>query len=226
MENAVDALKLGFAVFVFGIALSLAMFMFAKARSTADIVLHSSDQLAYMEFIEATGNTENRVVGLETIIPTLYKYYKENYTVIFRRSNGQFLELYTTQTRSETPEGVKLWSEGYTNQYYGGYNKTICSFDITEETQRHEPWTGDDAKNKEMLDHFISGTVYKYTDSRGEQQINFGGGLYQYKDRQFIESVGEYEYDADNENASTNVQDYNAGLIKSKKKRVIIYTLQ
>ncbi len=112
MENAVDALKLGFAVLVFVMALSLTMYMFTNARKTADMVLHSSDMLGYMEYIEPEVGTENRIVGLETIIPTLYKYYKENYTVIFRDSDGDFLSLYETQTNTDN------WSPGYINKYY------------------------------------------------------------------------------------------------------------
>lgn len=112
MENAVDALKIGFAVLVFVMALSLTMYMFTNARKTADVVLHSSDMSTYMEYIEAEAGTEDRIVGLETVIPTLYKYYKENYTVIFRDSSGNFLSLYDTKTNKDN------WSSGYINKYY------------------------------------------------------------------------------------------------------------
>lgn len=112
MENAVDALKMAFAVIVFVMALSLTIYMFSEAKITADAVLHSSDITEFMEYEEATTGSENRIVGLETIVPTLYKYYKENYTVIFRDSSGNFLPIYTTKT------DVDLWSVGYTNKYY------------------------------------------------------------------------------------------------------------
>lgn len=112
MENAVDALKIGFAVLVFTMALSLTIYMFSEARETADAVLHSSDITEYMQYEEVAQGSEDRVVGLETIIPTLYKYYKENYTVIFRDSSGRFLTLYETRTNTE------LWSVGYANKYY------------------------------------------------------------------------------------------------------------
>ncbi len=111
MENAVDALKIAFAVFVFVIALSLAMMMFTQARETADIVLQSSDtaRLAeYTELNEISSNVaieDDRVVGLETIIPTLYKYYKENYTVIFLESDGR-----TPLTIYESQMNPDLWS--------------------------------------------------------------------------------------------------------------------
>ena len=64
MENAVDALKIGFAVLVFAMALSLTMYMFSNARQTADLVLHSSDMSSYMEYIEPEEGPENRIVGL------------------------------------------------------------------------------------------------------------------------------------------------------------------
>lgn len=108
MENAVDALKMAFAVMVFVMALSLAIYMFSQARETADIVLHSSDVTQYMSYEQVARGSENRIVGLESIVPTLYKYYKENYTVIFRNLKE---ELYITKTDSDT------WSEKI-NKYY------------------------------------------------------------------------------------------------------------
>lgn len=117
MENAVDALMIGFAVLVFTMALSLTIYMFSNAVKTSDIVLHSSDVTEFMEYqgfenYTEAENSKNRVVGLETVISTLYKYYKENYTVIFREASGNFMELYKTKTNTD------LWSAGYINKYY------------------------------------------------------------------------------------------------------------
>lgn len=39
MENAVDAMKIAFGVFVFTMALSITMYMFTMARETSDAVL-------------------------------------------------------------------------------------------------------------------------------------------------------------------------------------------
>ena len=100
MENAVDALKIAFAVMVFTMALSLAMVMFSQAKETSDIVLRTSDVSEYIEYIENTRSRvtvdmgTSRVVGLETIIPTLYNYYRENYTVIFLDSTNNFMPIY------------------------------------------------------------------------------------------------------------------------------------
>lgn len=224
MENAVDALKMAFAIFVFTMALSLAMYMFTMARETSDVVLKSSDVTALMEYTEVSDMIdEDRIVGLETVIPTLYKYYKENYTVIFRNSDGTPLELYETRTN------VDLWSAGYTNRYYSNNKDTkVCSFDVDEETRRHEPWTGNTNYYKQNLDMFLSGGTFVAPSGNGMDydysngRVNGWGNrsfIDEFKDEQFRESLGEYTY---NDIASLTGNQTN---VKAKKKRVIIYTL-
>lgn len=234
MENAVDALKIAFAVFIFVIALSIAMYMFTQVKLTSDLVMQASDVTEYMDYTElndmANSQTmvdNDRIVGLETIIPTLYKYYKENYTVIFRNSNGTPMDLYITQTND------KLWSSNYTNKYYNSKIdlKKVCSFDVDEETSRHEPWTGNMNYYKQNLDMFLSGGTFvapslngmNYDYSKISGWSGKKGFIEQFKDKKFRESLGEYTYNKVN----SSVGDINSGLtnVKGKKKRVIIYTL-
>lgn len=225
MENAVDALKMGFAVLVFTIALSLTIYMFSQIKTTADSVLHSSDITEFMEYEKVTANSEDRIVGLETIIPTLYKYRKENYTVIFRNADGSYMPLYETQTDTNNWSKGESEEKGYINKYFSGDKSTsICSFDVDEETKRHEPWTGDPDKTKKMLDCFIAGGKYIYTDSKRQKTIDFKDGLYHYADKKFKENLGEYIYNVENGETKTDESLY-TGLLKNKKKRVIIYTL-
>lgn len=209
MENAVDALKMAFAVIVFVMALSISINMFTNARETADTVLHSSDITEYMQFQEATEETESRIVGMETIVPTLYKYYKENYTVIFRDKDGEYLTIYNTQTNSS------LWSGDYKkNKYYtlDSEKMKICAFDVDDETKRHEPWTGSHAEYKKNIDAFLAGKKYKYPNGNGEY-YKYDSFMEKYKNDKFVENLGEYVYNG------TNDKD-------AKKKRVIVYTLQ
>ena len=49
MENAVDALKMGFAVLVLIAALSLAIFSFTRVRETSDRIAEESDIQAYYQ---------------------------------------------------------------------------------------------------------------------------------------------------------------------------------
>ena len=58
MENATDALKMAFAVFVFIIALSIVFSLISQAKETADTVLFYSDKTNYYDW--ETGNLEER----------------------------------------------------------------------------------------------------------------------------------------------------------------------
>lgn len=261
MENAVEALKMAFAVMAFMLALSVSINSFNKAKEASDMVLYSKDETNYYEYYQDYDGVEgkaaeNREVGLETIIPTLYKYYKENYTVVFREANyneGEFsnvkpLYVYTTKSNDITSNGTKLWgsnkkdSQGNTyntyeklmNDKYGininGYkyssltNKKIFSFDLEEETLRHEPWTGSYEKARENLNCFLSGDIYK-NPNNNTNYIEYEGFINKYKNDKFIETIGEYEYSSSQENDSDTEDGSTINtLVKKKKKRVIIFT--
>lgn len=91
MENATDALKMAFAVFVFVMALTIAITMFSQLNRVSQVVLASSDITTFYSYDEVDYGQRSRIVGLETIVPTLYKYYKENYTVLFLNQMADLL---------------------------------------------------------------------------------------------------------------------------------------
>lgn len=169
MESSVEALKLVFAVVVFSAALTISILTFSKARETSEYVLEAADNQRYYESIQ-TG-TENRIVGFETVIPTIYKYDKERYKVTFKKGTYDAttdtvtisgpLAIYTTSSNRN------LWNDDYTNDYDGattnssGSELRICSFDIVEETQRNEPWVGNTEEIKKHLDAIFSGGEYE-----------------------------------------------------------------
>lgn len=178
MENASDAIIMAGAMLIFVIALTVAMTVFSQARETIDMVVYASDATNYYEYIDTTNSNgvKNRIVSFETVIPTLYKYYKENYTVVFLDKSGNGLDLYNTQTEQ------KLWGSGnkdYTSTVvskYPGRNKkdiSICSFDVDEETTRHEPWTGNTIDYKANLDAFIEGKVFQYPNGVANDKYDY-----------------------------------------------------
>ena len=80
--------------------------MFSQLNHVSQIVLASSDITNFYTYNEVDYGKRYRIVGLETIIPTLYKYYRENYTVLFLDQNGDPLPLYESQTDRD------LWGSG------------------------------------------------------------------------------------------------------------------
>lgn len=224
MENATDALKMAFAVFIFTMALTISISMFSQLNQVSTVVLKSSDITAYYNYKEPeTGAKNYRIVGLETIIPTLYKYYKENYTVVFLEANGKPTKLYTTQTDPESwgsglengdnpnKENIaKYYIPNVTNGNYQSY-KDVCSFDVDEETIRHEPWTGTNVETKKNLDAFLGGGTYINPTGSGTNYGYGNGFIAQVNNtgkKLFKEMLGEYEYKSGNQ---------------TKKKRVIVY---
>ena len=223
MENASDALIIGFSILIFVLALTVAINSFTQAKGISDSILYTSDESNYYEYIESKEPDKHRIVGLETIIPTLYKYYKENYTVVFKQgtyneetgqiSNDTYFPIYKYEGYIENNK--KNWSTSYYHDLntnvlvynkYGenGYNFVkngeIFSFDIDEETMRYEPWTGSYDKIKNNLDCFLKGEIYKDPKNNSDY-INYStilsGGFIKWcntKNAKFVETIKNYYY--------------------------------
>lgn len=82
MEDAVDALKIGFAVMMFVMALTISVSSLSQANSAVKSVITLNDREIEYNYVEP--NPENtRIVGVEAIVPTMYKAYKENFQIYF-----------------------------------------------------------------------------------------------------------------------------------------------
>lgn len=101
MENAVDALKIGFAVLVFVIAMWIAFSLLGQANATAREIFFSMDKITYLDPQRVGGGgANNRIVGLETIIPTIYRYSVENCGVTIINKEGKLVARYDTETEN------------------------------------------------------------------------------------------------------------------------------
>ena len=88
MDNAIDALKIGFSVMVFVIALTVSIIAMGQAREVSEEVFYMSDKTNFYEYVSDEKLPEGRIVSGETIIPTLYRYYKENFYVVILDKDG------------------------------------------------------------------------------------------------------------------------------------------
>ncbi len=97
MENASEALKMAGAVLLFVLALSIIIFYFGQVRQTSDTILNYRDrETTYIdgEYYYETSGTE-RKVSIETIIPSIFRAYLENYKIVFEYENDIGKELYS-----------------------------------------------------------------------------------------------------------------------------------
>ncbi len=104
MENAAEALKMAGEMLLFILALGISISSFSQAREASDMILQYTDR-EYVTQYQGVGTTQ-RVVGEETILPTIYRVYKENFRICFYDSNKNPLELYTVTNRQTHEETI------------------------------------------------------------------------------------------------------------------------
>ena len=228
MENATKALEIGFGVLIFVVALSLSISTFSNAtRAVTNIMTNEDKTQSYVYVTEANGVDENnnRIVGVETIVPAMYKAYKENYKILFLDQNGNPITLYY-KTRNSSKETEIVDGESVTvlprekDDY--GEEIEINFVDLEEEV------LGGVEDAIQHLDFILYGNNYQKDDkkyyTKYKRQIYYPDGLYDFLvDKKFIEILGEY-YQEDAE-AGTEIPETQVAEINKTKKRIITYKL-
>ena len=115
MENAVRALEYAFAVLIFIIGLSASIYLLSEVKTTSDIVFSRVDTKQFYVDAEIPEDEldngkikyNGRIVSVETIVPTLYRYYKENYIVEFYDLQGNNIIKFDLSQETTTRQ---LWT--------------------------------------------------------------------------------------------------------------------
>lgn len=210
MENAADALKMAFGVLIFVVAVSLSVSTFSNAKKTIDSIISYRDKTQDYVYVEES-NEKNRIVGIETVVPAMYKAYSENYRIEFYKKNaqGQEVKLILYKNRTQYEEDNK-WIE-------------INYLDLEDEKFANEATAIVHLQallTQENLDNFTkknaTGTKNIYEEKFGESKK-----LYNYfKNKNFEERLGEYYQEDKSAGQETE------GLeINKTKKRVITYVM-
>lgn len=167
MENAVDALKIAFAVFVFAIAVALTFSIVGQARATSDVILALNDKTNAYEYVDANetnASEKDRIVGFETILPTIYRYAKEQYAVTILKKDGTPIvryDLYTEGFMGDWNEIIKQQNIGKDDQRFDEIKQRIALIDefISKETGKTDAiW------NSLVTGHkgsFVTGDLYR-----------------------------------------------------------------
>ena len=151
MENAADALKMAGAVLLFVLAISVAIVSFGQARETADTILDYKDrETVYIDgnlYYKTTGT--ERTVGLETVIPTIYRAYLENYKVVFE---GLDSPIYTMKLSNGNE--IKKYTLDLETKISSDSNQNIYNVALANDEQKSE---------------FLCGILYKNFDKSGSK---------------------------------------------------------
>lgn len=93
MENASDALIMAGEMLIFIVALTVCISSFTKVRVEIDKIVDQKEtvQMAkneenqeYVNYIKSKKNNSIRVVGAETLLPSMYRAIKENYVIYIK----------------------------------------------------------------------------------------------------------------------------------------------
>lgn len=105
-DNVADALKMAGSVLLFVMGLSISILSFSQAREAIDLVLAYSDRESLTIenddrfYYMANNKDTKRYVGKETIIPAIYRAYKESYKIVFEFPNNDHY-LFTQDVKNE-----------------------------------------------------------------------------------------------------------------------------
>lgn len=203
MDNAADALKMAAAVLIFVVALSITINSFTETRVAATTILNYKDREYDYTYVEDNGTTQ-RLVGLESVIPTIYKAYKENYKIVF-------------------DEDI-LGDDGiYKKNDESGSLKAVYSIDLQKEV------LGNDTQKEQFIMAVLYGTKYAEFNTvqnsfKKNLKISLNSeGIYdKINNVKLKESIGIY-YQEETETESTDDTESVPDANKTEK-RVITYT--
>lgn len=193
MENASEALIMAFGVLIFVLALSISISVFTQARVAVDAVV---DTVQEKESFVKDGNGGTRTVGVDTIVSTMYRAYKENFKIYFY--------------------GIDGITAGCDPQYDidEETNKKICyglQYDIDEETNEKIYYID---LSRQVL---APGQEEEYVNNVLSRNNN---KFYKYlAGKKFTEKLGEYYQNDEGEIADI-------ATVNKTKKRIIIYRVQ
>lgn len=175
MENAAEALKMAGSVLLFVIALSVCIMSFSQARQAIDSVVAFSDR-EYLTienddnfFYRAASSNNVRYVNKETIIPAIYRAYKENYKIVFEFNDTSYDFLFEQDF-----------------DYDLTFEKT-CVIDLEKQI------IGSDKESRQFIDGIL---YHNYTDDYGSDGGigNFSLDKYQSKFHIKLNNTSLYDY--------------------------------
>lgn len=200
MDNAIHAIMMAFGMMVFVIALTATMYLITVISSTSQVLLYVTDKTNYYDNIEINeGSGEEittREVNVETIIPTLYRYYKENFAVeIFNRA-GELVQIFDVNIEGKVRRAASTVIASRTaeqNALISLYG--VATLSDTNPYLFEAPWIGNTSKDiKTRIDLYVNGGAGYINNTKVDYTQN---NLGNFKNSRFTETFSQYAYKGD-----------------------------
>lgn len=245
MENLTHALYMAVAMMVFVIAFSVALYFVNKLNTTTTAIAYNLNDSYYDSYSLAKiienneDRNRSRIVGIDKIIPTLYRYYKESFAVKILDEDENLLQIFDTTAENDVNAAIISVDKSYVQNalisLYDDGNKACYMFGV--------PWLANinnDAKTR--IDLYINGgkgyinnVFVDYSKDFYNINVNSKGYtdtnskkifLKNFKNRKFKEVFTQYAYDGDTISDESNGEIVSlTGSKQIATKIIIIYQL-
>lgn len=236
MENVTRAIIMAFSMLIFVIGFSYSMYLINRLTTTSNTLLSSVTTTNYYDNIKVSKNnaTTTREVGIDAVISTLYRYYKENYAVKIyddASHSNELIQVFDMNLEGKMPNAYKGYSGN--NKELESLSNSIYADDTNRAYLFQAPWTGNPEDTKTRIDFFLNGTKGYIKDALVNYSVNSstkifereGGFIANYGNRTFDESFVEYAYEGETISTEEGVETI-TGNTQENSKIIITYTVK
>ena len=198
MENASHAIYMAMAMLLFVIGFTYALYMVNRLTSTVDTLVYRIDETNYYDsakvedLVSDSDDDVYKIVGIDSIIPKLYRYYKESFCVKILKEDGDLLQLFDTTVEGEIRTALTTASANQSDQ-----QKALLALYNTSGEAYYlygAPWQGDLEDSKTRVDMYISGRTGYINNVLVDYSSN---NLQNYASSTFKEIFSIYTYEGD-----------------------------
>ena len=233
MDNATQALMMAFGAFVFIFALTLAMYLIIQVQSTAEVLAFRSDSTKYYDNVELVEDNVNgskgtvRIVNAETIIPTLYRYNKENFCVKIYDASKKLIQMFDVNLENRVFNAISDTNASSNTDIEKKANNALKKV-YNDKTKGGyylfgAPWTGSAEHIKTRIDLFVSGKAGYINNQYVDYTDNAFYNSLSQNNIQYMEEFISYSYTG--ETLETEDGEVLVTGASAKDKIVIIYTM-
>lgn len=223
MDNVTHAIFLAFAMFALVLGLSYGLYLLGNMNSVASTLISATDATRDYEKIsynsKADLDIENakkkRIVGLDTVISTIYRYNQESYSVEIYDRDNKLMQIFDL-----TVEGV-LNSNDTSSQEYKGFKEKYGDLSGA-------PWNTNNDYIQQRIDMYVSSQKgYINNKEIDYSKIGLASKEWLGDNPKFSEQFIQYTYDGEtiSDSKGHDVESI-TGSRRAQNKILIIYKLQ